>query len=153
MQRKKESSVEYSIDDNRIAPFLTYENIMLLQVNRCNDAYSNQNVNFTETVRILEFCSIPLMKKKEYEKQEDKIEEMAEEKRQIYKEITKNEFLKEMKTGGFYADRCNKALFQKISRKNNAAMRDEVAEESYKILLDNGRVRKTFRSKTGSEPA
>ena len=75
-QRKKDSSVEYSIDDNRIAPFLTYENIMLLQVNRCNDAYSNQNVNFTETVRILEFCSIPLMKKKEYQDQEKKIEVM-----------------------------------------------------------------------------
>ena len=155
MQRKKDSSAEYSAEnDNRINPFLTYENIMLLQINRCNEAYSNIMVNFAETVRILEFCSIPLMgTKKEYEKQEEKIGEMIEEKQEIYEELTKNEFLKQAKSGGFYADRCNKALLQKISRKNGAAMRNEIAEESYKILLDNGRIRKTFRSKTGSEPA
>ena len=152
MQRKKDSLPEYSVDDStRMAPYLTYEGIMLMQVNRCNDSYSNKHINFSETTRILEFCSIPLMSKKDYESQEAKIEKMTEKKEKLYSELAKHEFLNNVHVSGFYADKCNQALFQKIQSKYYKKMKKAVAEESYKLLLDNGRINKTFRSKTGSE--
>ena len=153
MVRKKDSSVEYSVDDStRIAPYLTYEGIMLMQINRCNDSYSNRHVNFTETTRILEFCSIPLFKnKKEYKEQEAKIDKMTEQKRKEYREMARQEFSDNFYETGFYADQCNEALFEQIQHKYLNKMRNAVAEEKYKILLDNGRIRKTFRSQTGSD--
>ena len=152
MARKKDSSVEYSVDDDtRIAPYLTYEGIMLMQINRCNDSYSNRNVNFSETTRILELCTVPLMKGEEYELQEAKINKMGEKLEKIYEDMAKNEFLDSINLSGFYADRCNKALFRKIRRKYSMQLKNAIAEEKYKILLDNGRIRKTFRSQTGSE--
>ena len=152
MARKKDSSVEYSVDDStRMAPYLTYEGIMLLQINRCNDSYSNRHVNFSETTRILEFCSIPLLNKKSYEDQEAKIEKIKEKLEKIYSDKAKNEFLDSVNLSGFYANRCNQALFRKIQQKYSQRLRNAVAEESYKLLLDNGRINKTFRSKTGSE--
>jgi hypothetical protein len=139
------------IGDIKIAPFLTYEEIILRQVEKCNEAHTSQSNDFFEAVRTLELNTIPLLSSEEFKKQREKICTATNEIEDRYEGLMDLEFESEKATDGMYKDRWNLSKRTLMQQKYASVIQNEIAEKAYAILLDNGRIRGTFRSRRGSE--
>jgi hypothetical protein len=66
MRRKEDSSADYSIgESDRLAPGLSFGNLLLSHLNHCGSAYSNNQGNFVECVEALRKINIPRLNQDE----------------------------------------------------------------------------------------
>jgi hypothetical protein len=149
-QSEGEITERFSVfGEDRIVPGLTFEQVLLTQLYRCEKAYSSQSVDFPHCVEALNLLNIPRLTEKERKNLREEIKKIKEEKEAEYKIYIEEKF----KGGNFTNEELEDGLYQQarrrtIERDYNLSMNWEIARLKYELILSLGKLDKTFRLST-----